>query len=985
MSPRVLAGAQQISARPDYTVIPFALDVSLYPLQPATADPVVGLLGSMHWFPSRSAAERLVTRIWPLVKRRVPNARLLIGGWNARRYLERLEGPDITLVENLAHPTDFFSRVAVMAYAPARGTGMKVKVLESMAYGVPVVTTAEGAEGLACEDGIHCSIREDDDALAEAIVEQLGDDKGRRTMREAARVLVEERYSREPFLGADGRALRSHPAIMTDRRAFLVVPEIPTPPRSGNAWRDLQQLTVLGRLGFSVHVVAARRRWDLRDDEEAAGGRLLEGGVTYLSEARAEPREALTATVIRKAGYLVGAGGHPFGWWLPETLVETLRGLATRAQPLDVALIRSIFMHEIPQLRQVWPGRIVVDCHDSDVHLAGELLRTVRGLARLGPWANLLGVRRVVERYLPLADEVWAASAEDASRLGGQARGARLLVVPSGMDERQAAAASSPGVDGTALLVANFGYGPNARGAEWLLRSVWPAVRERVPAATLWLVGARMPTTLERLAAATPGVDAPGQLAEVTPLLRDDRRGGGPGARGRRHAREDRGGLEPGQGRRRDGQGCRGAALERGGGGGRGWGAGVRGAGERTADGRRASPRDGRERPGAVPTATDVGGGAAGGSRRLDRREHGSRIRAPARGHVSARVPVALVIGEFGAGALAGYYARALEMLGWRIVRYDMDRGYTRGGLLAHARPLRRLLRWPLWTLMAHEAVALARRHRPQLVLATKAPFLGPESVRRLRLGGAPVAMIYPDSPYGAYTQRLDVLEVLGAYDRVYIGGHHVVSRLHADGVASAAYLPFAFDAADYAVDGHAATPSCRRAHAIVFIGQRNDKRDAWLAALAGLDVGVWGIGWERSDAARRAGHCIHRDSVRGAAAGAIYRGATLALNVLLPDNVPAHNMRTFEIPPCGILMLTEATTEIASFFEPERACLVAGDPTALRSQAERALGDSVLTRAVAEEGARVAAPHTYQARARTILADLGLAVPRSVGAGGPP
>ena len=104
-------------------------------------------------------------------------------------------------MENLAHPTDFFSRVAVMAYAPARGTGMKVKVLESMAYGVPVVTTAEGAEGLACEDGVHCSIREDDEGLAEAIVvaAERRQEPSRRCAK-AARSLVQTRYSREPFL-----------------------------------------------------------------------------------------------------------------------------------------------------------------------------------------------------------------------------------------------------------------------------------------------------------------------------------------------------------------------------------------------------------------------------------------------------------------------------------------------------------------------------------------------------------------------------------------------------------------------------------------------------------------------------------------------------------------------------------------------------------------------------------------------------------------
>src|SRR5258705_513001 len=225
---------------------------------------------------------------------------------------------------------------------------------------------------------------------------------------------------------------------------------------------------------------------------------------------------------------------------------------------------------------------------------------------------------------------------------------------------------------------------------------------------------------------------------------------------------------------------------------------------------------------------------------------------------------------------------------------------------------------------MAREAIALARRDRPDLILATKAPFLGGESVRAQRRCGAPVAMIYPDSPYGAYTQRADVLGTLAACDRVYIWGRHLVSQLSADGVASATYLPFAFDPGDYGVDGPGVTPPCGRAHAIAFVGQRYDKREAWLAALGGLDVGGWGLGWGRPGGARGAGHSVPAEPVHGAAAAAIYRGARLALTVLHADNGPAQNMRSFEIPPCGAVMLSEATGEIASFFEPDRACLLA-------------------------------------------------------------
>jgi glycosyltransferase involved in cell wall biosynthesis len=303
---------------------------------------------------------------------------------------------------------------------------------------------------------------------------------------------------------------------MTRPRGILVVPEIPTPPRCGNAWRDLQQLELLHRLGFATHVVAARPRWDLSETDETAAGSGL-GGVTYLDRGRSEPDEPWPATVARKLRYFGAPTVHPFGWWLPRTLVAAVARLGGTRQ--DVLLMRSLFVHDIPALRAVWPGRIVVDCHDADVQLARELIRTVRGAARLGPWANLVGVRRTIGRFLPLADEAWAVSAEDAARLASDAPGARILVVPSGMDRLGAAAAAQPGVDGQALLVANFGYGPNARGAEWLLQWVWPAVRARVPSARLRCVGGRMPPPLQQRLVATAGTEALGQVAALAPLL----------------------------------------------------------------------------------------------------------------------------------------------------------------------------------------------------------------------------------------------------------------------------------------------------------------------------------------------------------------------------------------------------------------------------------------------------------------------------------
>jgi glycosyltransferase involved in cell wall biosynthesis len=135
------------------------------------------------------------------VKEDFPQAKLFIAGWNAARYLQKYSSrQDLTLAENLAHPSDFFSKAAVMVYAPSRGSGMKVKVMESMAYGVPVVTTWEGVEGIDYQNGRECWVAETDEELAGKVCRLLENSAEWQQMRDAARSLIEQRYSPGPVV-----------------------------------------------------------------------------------------------------------------------------------------------------------------------------------------------------------------------------------------------------------------------------------------------------------------------------------------------------------------------------------------------------------------------------------------------------------------------------------------------------------------------------------------------------------------------------------------------------------------------------------------------------------------------------------------------------------------------------------------------------------------------------------------------------------------
>jgi hypothetical protein len=297
-------------------------------------------------------------------------------------------------------------------------------------------------------------------------------------------------------------------------RAILLLPESPYPPRCGNALRDVQQVYLLRQMGFQPILALIQPRFDLSLAEEQEA--LANVPVHYAPKqgTRCESRWAL---VRRKVSYVLGGGRHPFAWWAESANpAEFLQRTVLETQP-TVVLVRSTFVHLLPQLRSVFKGRVIVDCHDADVHLAEEMVRMVAGYRKLGPWANVKGVRRVVRKFLPLADEVWAVSQEDAARIRRDAPNVRVIVVPSGVPDVPDVTVS-PG-DGTeVLLVANYGYGPNANGAAWLLKYVWSAVLQRIPGATLHLVGGRMPCCLSALASRFPGVRVHGLVPDLEPF-----------------------------------------------------------------------------------------------------------------------------------------------------------------------------------------------------------------------------------------------------------------------------------------------------------------------------------------------------------------------------------------------------------------------------------------------------------------------------------
>jgi len=168
----------------------------------SSGPPTILHVGTMFWPPNVQGVMWFVQEVLPLIRQQVPEARFIIVGKNPPPEVQALASASrIQVTGYVPELTPFLEAADAFIVPLHAGGGMRVKILDAWMWGVPVVSTPLGAEGIEVADGDNILLAEGASAFAAATVRALTDFDLNQRLRENGRVWVEHRYGWQTVYG----------------------------------------------------------------------------------------------------------------------------------------------------------------------------------------------------------------------------------------------------------------------------------------------------------------------------------------------------------------------------------------------------------------------------------------------------------------------------------------------------------------------------------------------------------------------------------------------------------------------------------------------------------------------------------------------------------------------------------------------------------------------------------------------------------------
>jgi polysaccharide biosynthesis protein PslH len=156
--------------------------------------------GTLSFVHNEQGILYFIDQIFQKIRKALPRTVLTIIGKNpTNRILKLNTVPGVSIIGSIPLTEPHYKRAAIAVVPLLNGAGTRIKILEAMAYGCPVVSTSVGAEGLEVIDGENISIGDDANTFADRCINLLQNEKKRNEMASRAYSFVKENYDTPVF------------------------------------------------------------------------------------------------------------------------------------------------------------------------------------------------------------------------------------------------------------------------------------------------------------------------------------------------------------------------------------------------------------------------------------------------------------------------------------------------------------------------------------------------------------------------------------------------------------------------------------------------------------------------------------------------------------------------------------------------------------------------------------------------------------------
>ena len=134
-------------------VVPFGLEIDRYDIDNSNLEfPSIFFIGSLEWMPNMEGIKWFLEKVWKEINSSFPEVNFYIAGRGVPDWLLNLKEPGVEVLGEVEESAKLFQRKGIMVVPLFSGSGMRVKIIEGMAYGKPIISTSVGAEGIPYTD-----------------------------------------------------------------------------------------------------------------------------------------------------------------------------------------------------------------------------------------------------------------------------------------------------------------------------------------------------------------------------------------------------------------------------------------------------------------------------------------------------------------------------------------------------------------------------------------------------------------------------------------------------------------------------------------------------------------------------------------------------------------------------------------------------------------------------------------------------------------